>query len=695
MSSEQPYRAHMPYQPAIDGVRAVAVVMVLLFHGGVSWMGGGYFGVSVFFTLSGYLITSLLFNEFSSTQQIAPSSFYVRRAKRLLPASVVCLSVVAILGANDVWTAAEHLKRDLLGSLAQVANWVRLFAGESYIDVQSKTAGLRSPLDHYWSLAIEEQFYWLWPIAFWALARWARSRGWSMTAAIGGCTLVSAGCAPAIALIWGGDAAYWATPARASEILLGALIAVALAERRIRPARWMAPAGLAAVVGFGVLLPISGGPAYSGAFPLLALASVALLLGLQQGGPVTTVLGWRPFVALGRISYGVYLYHLPIFVYMTADRSGLDGAALLAARLGLTLVCSVLSYFLIERPIRRATWAGARTAAIAFGASIAVVVLALIVPATGATYWMTSAGAGSSAAIPVDQPAQALAPIATSTSSLVPDTANSEPSAASTMPSTPMTPATIADDNTISTAPVIIPVLNRPVRILVVGDSTAIATSNGLIAWASANPTLAKVSVAASPGCGFLRSGVVASDNGVAFQPACDDVLDKQLPRALRRQRPDVVMLMVTARDISPRTWNAAEGELTTADPLFVSRLDYDFSAIQRVITSSSSAQVVWIRPPHVDPYWAHVLSPVTDDQAHAVVNAAMTTVIAEDPSRAELLDLRAWMEKAGISYLHSARPDGLHLTPEAATDVSTRWLGPQLLLVATRATTAAAGVGS
>lgn len=658
-------------------------------------MGGGYFGVSVFFTLSGYLITSLLVREFESTQQIAPSSFYVRRAKRLLPASLVCLSAVAILAANDVWTGADQLKRDLLGSLAQVANWVRLFAGESYIDVQSKTAGLRSPLDHYWSLAIEEQFYWLWPVAFWALARWARSRGWSMTRVIGGCTLMAAACAPVIAAAWGSDAAYWATPARASEILLGALIAVALAEQRIRPARWMAPAGLVAVVGLGLFLPISGGPAYSGAFPLLALASVALLVGLQRSGTVTTVLGWRPFVALGRISYGVYLYHLPIFVYLTADRSGLDGWRLLIARLGLTVACSVASYFVIERPIRRATWAGARTATVAVGASMVVVVLAFTVPVSSATYWMASAAAGSRAAIPLDEPSAPLSAMSASTTSLAPRTAKSEPDSttstvAVTMGLATIGSATIGVDGTAPTTAAVLPVLNRPVRILVVGDSTAEATSNGLIAWAWTNPSLARVSVAASPGCGFLRGGLVASDNGVAFQPACDDVLDKQLPRALRRQRPDVVMLMVTARDISPRTWSAAEGELTTADPLFVSRLEHDFSAIQRLITSSSSAQVVWIRPPHVDPYWAHVESPVTDDHAHAVVDAAMTKVIGENSSRAELLDLRAWTENDGISFLHSARPDGLHFTPSAATDVAARWLGPQLLLAAARATTKA-----
>ncbi|MSY76890.1 MAG: acyltransferase family protein, partial [Actinobacteria bacterium] len=126
VADANPYRARIAYQPALDGVRAIAVTMVLLFHGGVSWMNGGYFGVSVFFTLSGFLITSLLCSEFSSTHRVAPGAFYVRRAKRLLPASIVCLSVVSIMASANAWTAANHVRRDLLGSLAQVANWVRL-----------------------------------------------------------------------------------------------------------------------------------------------------------------------------------------------------------------------------------------------------------------------------------------------------------------------------------------------------------------------------------------------------------------------------------------------------------------------------------------------------------------------------------------------------------------------------------------
>ena len=662
-----PYRARIAYQPALDGVRAIAVTMVLLFHGGVSWMNGGYFGVSVFFTLSGFLITSLLCSEFSSTHRVAPGAFYVRRAKRLLPASIVCLSVVSIMASANAWTAANHVRRDLLGSLAQVANWVRLLAGESYVDAQSASAGFRSPLDHYWSLAIEEQFYWVWPLAFWGLARWARRRNVSLTSVVCVCTAVFAACAPLIAAVWGSDAAYWATPARAGEILLGALVAVLLSEGRVRATRWMAPLGLALVLAFGFVLPAASGPAYSGGFPVLALASAMLLLGLQREGFVRSLLSWRPFVSLGRISYGVYLYHLPVFVFMTSQRTGLDGWALLAARCAVTLAIAITSYQVFEQPIRRATWAGMRTAATAAAASVAVVALVAAVPAAAGSYWGVSAATRSIAAIPLDAPTTPLVVRLTTADTQVPS-ADSNP-AASTVPA--------------------LPKLSRPVRILVVGDSTAEATGHGLVAWAAAYPTVAQVSLATSPGCGFVRGGVVPSDGKLDFKTNCDDLLDHALPRDLAELRPDVVVMLVWARDQAPRRWSKSEGELTPHDDAFLMRLIHDYDAIAHEIVTTSDARVVWIRPPKGDSWWLNLDPQFLDESAHEIVEGVMHRVAEANPSRVEVLDLRTWMESDGIALDHAARPDGLHFTIEAATDVATRWLGPQLVLAAARAASA------
>jgi len=706
----------LEHQPALDGVRALAVTMVLFFHGDVSWMRGGYFGVSVFFTLSGFLITSLLVREYASTQRIAPGAFYMRRAKRLLPASTLCLAVISLMATRDAWEGANHLRRDATGALFQIANWVQLGSGASYTDLQSKAAGLLSPLDHYWSLAIEEQFYWLWPLAFWGLARLGRRRGWSLTRMMLTLTISFAAAAPVIAVVWGRDAAYWATPARAAEILIGALLAVALHEGKIEPRGWMAPVSLAAVVAIAVVLPAAGGPAYHGAFPLLAIASGGLLLGLQHSGPsgvhrVTSLLSLKPLVGLGAISYGVYLFHFPVYVFMSADRVGRAGWQLLTLRILVTIAIALASYWIVERPIRRATWTGARTLMNAVVAVGLVVIAVLFVPSRNAAYWTASAQAVTAAEIPSSGSVVALAPVARTTipttttattttvtgaNSMAPETTTStttSPGVPSneSVPANPATtnPAT-ATASTIPTVPTIpaMPVLNRPVRIIVVGDSTAQATGAGLVTWAALNPAVAKVTVLASPGCGFIRGGVVPTDGTVPFTKNCNHILDHDLPNALRDLQPDIVMLMTTIRDVEPRVFEDSEGPLTPLDSRFVNRARVDYAAITDLILTTSTAHVVWIKPPLIDPYWKGNQTSVNDPVAHSVMEVLMGGTVFWHEDRVVVLDLRTWLEQAGLANDQAVRPDGIHFTPESALDVATRWLGPELVIEATRGTT-------
>jgi peptidoglycan/LPS O-acetylase OafA/YrhL len=678
----------LAYQPALDGVRAVAVTMVLLFHGGISWMQGGYFGVSVFFTLSGFLITSLLVREYDATTRISPGAFYIRRAKRLLPASTVCLAVVSIMATRDVWRGADHLRRDALGALFQVANWVQLGGGGSYTDLQSKSAGLLSPLDHYWSLAIEEQFYWLWPLAFWGVARLGRRRGWSLTRIMMSMTVGVAAAAPLIAVIWGRDAAYWATPARAGEILIGALLAVALREDKIAAQRWMAPVFLMAIVVIAIVLPAAGGPAYHGAFPLLAVASGGLLLGLQRSGPVTSALSWRPFVGLGAISYGVYLFHFPVYVLMSADRIGRSGWQLLVARVAVTLSIALASYWLIERPIRRATFTGARTAmnaALAVGVAMAAVLFA---PTRNTTYWTASASAVAAAEIKSGETVVALAPVVSSPTTVALSTAlttsTSSPTARTSPTTTASTPPPLVSANQ-RTPPV--PALNRPVRIIVLGDSTAQATGTGLEEWATLNPTLAKVTVMAAPGCGFITAGAPIPDLNPKDRAYCNRVLDHDLPEALHQLVPDVIMMMTTIPDIAPRVFDSSVGPLTPVDLGFVKQARVDYLAVTNLILTNSSAQIVWIKPPLINPYWMDIDSEARDPVVHSVMEAVMSELVTAYPDRVELLDMRSWLEKQGLDKDHSIRPDGLHFGPDGSLEVARRWLGPELVIAATHAT--------
>ncbi len=160
------------YRPALDGVRAVSIALVLVFHLGAPWLAGGYLGVSVFFTLSGFLITSLLLHEREHTNRIDVKAFYVRRLRRLLPASLLCLFGIALLAWIEVIEPRADLRGSVLASLFQVANWEHLLGHRSYADLFVSP----SPVDHFWSLAIEEQFYWLWPLAIAGLTALAARR---------------------------------------------------------------------------------------------------------------------------------------------------------------------------------------------------------------------------------------------------------------------------------------------------------------------------------------------------------------------------------------------------------------------------------------------------------------------------------------------------------------------------------------
>ena len=232
----------------------------------------------------------------------------------------------------------------------------------------------------------------------------------------------------------------------------------------------------------------------------------------------------------------------------------------------------------------------------------------------------------------------------------------------------------------------VLPALNRPVRIIVLGDSTAEATGSGLVAWAALNPTIAKVTVMAAPSCGFIRGGVVDPPIDAKYAQHCDKVLDHDFPDALQQLQPDVVMLMTTSSDVATRVFDAGEGPLTPRDARFVDRARVDYQAITDEILTRSTAHVVWIKPPLVDPYWQGVESAVTDRVAHSVMEVLMGGMTTWHADRVELLDLRTWFERAGLAEDHDVRPDGIHFDPAAALDVATRWLGPELVIEATSA---------
>ena len=657
---------HREYQPALDGLRGVAVTLVLLFHGGFSWMTGGYVGVSVFFTLSGFLITGLLLAEHDVSGRLSLRSFYARRVRRLLPASLFCLAAVAVLAAFGEFGGLPHLRRDLLAALLQVANWNALSGGSSYADLIARNAGSLGPVDHFWSLSVEEQFYWLWPLACtWLLTRAQHPR--TVRRVLVGGAVVAVAAAFAIAALWGPDAAYWATPARLGEILVGAALAALLYGRTVsgRLVAWLGAGGLLVVLWAAVAWPADRGPAYTGWLGVFALASAAVILGLQVPGPLRSAFSLRPLVHLGRISYGVYLYHWPVYALITGRRVGADGWALFVVRMVVTLLVAEASFRFLEQPIRYGGGAPALLARRAVTAMVVVAALAMIVVPAPAPVFSGATDVPATFAPPTVPSSSIAAPNITShpvTSST--DVASMSPSTAPVTSALPHPPTTAS---------------GPPQRVLLLGDSTGVALAEGLYRWAGEHPEMVQVASLARLGCGLVRKSSMYGDGGDRFRANCEHAFDVELPNIIRSGVPDIVAIMVTLPDVVDRTWSAAEGPLRPVDVRYRDRMRSNYDILTDQLVASGVHAIVWVMPPRPSDRWPQAKVKPIPSEDWAVFMGVIEREASRHPDRVRLARLDDWLtthEPADDTW----RPDGLHLAPAAAYEVATRFIGPLLL---------------
>ncbi|MCB0964094.1 MAG: acyltransferase, partial [Acidimicrobiales bacterium] len=240
--TDAPARVRIPHAPGLDGLRGLAVAAVLVFHAGpAGWLPGGFLGVSLFFTLSGYLITALALTEVSRDRTIHMAAFWARRARRLLPALI--LTCIGVAVASKYTDLGDTLRADLIAGLTYTSNWVLVARGQSYTALFEAP----SPLVHLWSLAIEEQFYVVLPIAVWLLAR--RGPGQlRRRMAIGAAAVMVAGVALDLA-VDDPTLAYYGTLNRAPEIAIGVLLAALTVVTTERVPTWLtAGAGVAGVI---------------------------------------------------------------------------------------------------------------------------------------------------------------------------------------------------------------------------------------------------------------------------------------------------------------------------------------------------------------------------------------------------------------------------------------------------------------
>jgi peptidoglycan/LPS O-acetylase OafA/YrhL len=393
VSEELGSRAKLSYIPALDGARAIAVAGVIGYHLDFSILPGGFLGVDLFFVLSGFLITSLLMREYARRGGIDLGAFWLRRARRLLPALFLVIAVIALVAASASPFDMTQLRWDILSSLTYVTNWRFIAAESSYF----QEFAAPSPVLHLWSLAIEEQFYLVWPLvmlgALMLLGR--RSGGTRAIVAF----LAAASATSVILLASTYDpidpsTAYYATHTRGHELLVGAIAAILLEREPAfasvvrRVAKPMALISLGALLAFAVLLSDSSWIYYLGGSLIFSLAAAGLVTAVavtpagDRSNPVVRVLSLKPLPWVGALSYGLYLWHWPLILWMTPTTLGIDGPLLAATRVAAIVGVSAISFYLVERPIRRGRLGriSLRGPAVATGAfASAVLLMALAV----------------------------------------------------------------------------------------------------------------------------------------------------------------------------------------------------------------------------------------------------------------------------------------------------------------------------
>jgi peptidoglycan/LPS O-acetylase OafA/YrhL len=481
-SSPAPLLARLEHRPSLDGLRGLAVAGVVAFH--LGHLQGGFLGVDLFFTLSGYLITRLLLDERQATGTISLAGFWSRRAWRLLPA---LYALVAAIGAYAAFSAASGELDDLraagLATLLFVANWWFIIDDAGYWD----QFVVPSPFEHVWSLAIEQQFYVVWPLVVALVYRGARSldRLLAVTVALVGASTLW------LAVLSRDDVsrAYFGSGSRSGSILVGAGLAILIHRQdrwlitaaRSRLAPWVA--GAAGVLVAVAWVDVNGATDtwfYLGGYlaHAVAVSIVIAVLTFRTTGRAVRVLEIAPLRRLGVISYGLYLWHWPVIVVVDVERAGFSGPALLITRVASSLLLAEASYRLLEVPARRRL-AGKAAAVVVFPLAGALIAGALVLATRS-----SAPEAFTSVTPPPPPPSSTAAPLP---SSAPLGDSNEGVDAPPQVPTTEIRVAEEAASSLLITTPAVLPPVRTstdadPLRVVLIGDSYMYDAEPGIAA---------------------------------------------------------------------------------------------------------------------------------------------------------------------------------------------------------------------
>jgi peptidoglycan/LPS O-acetylase OafA/YrhL len=636
---------------SLDGIRGAAVVAVILFHAGVPGVAGGMLGVDVFFVLSGFLITALLCEHLNRPGPGGLTDFWAGRARRLLPALFLLLIGVALF-ASIVHGSLDpsSTRGDAISTLLYVANWHFVLTSQNYFALSAAP----SPLLHMWSLGVEEQYYLLWPLIVLLVLRRGNVRLLAYVAAV---AAIASALLMAVMYHVGfsTDRLYYGTDTRAQALLVGSALGALASTRQwhvvigswtaTRPGRLFG--GVVAIAGAGWL--VWSWHAFDGQNRFLYQGGF-LAVALAAGAVITSVTSWRrslparmcslrPICYVGLISYGLYLYHWPLFLAIDHMHTGLSGSALFIARIAATFLVAVVSYHFIEQPIRTGAcarhWRGLTFGAAGAVGTASVVLLATTsIPASANTGVTSAALSGS--AIPAAEHQQLAAAHAFS---------------------------------------------NRPVRFLLTGDSVALTAGDGL-SYDSVSKYGVKVLDEALPG--FDLDLAPMHMGGIVWSSALGGPRAPWQPGFLKvvdRLRPEVAGLLLGRFELAD---HLDQGRwVHVGEPSWDAHLEGELSQAVALL-SAHGARVVLFTFPYIDPPNEQPNgSPYPENLPSRVdaFNRLIREVAARDARTVSLVDLNRIMDPAGhfaefVDSIQVRWPgDGVHVSRAGGI-----WLQPRIL---------------
>jgi peptidoglycan/LPS O-acetylase OafA/YrhL len=665
--------------PALDGVRALAVALVIAYHGGLPGLQvAGFYGVDIFFVLSGFLITRLLLDEQAQRGRIGLAMFWGRRAKRLLPGLLVMLAAVE---AYVVYASPQGrypaFRGDALSVLAYSSNWHFIHQSSNYFSA----TGAPSLLTHTWSLAIEEQFYLVWPLlvlgAVW-LARRTRRNAASLVLAVSAVgSVASAGWMAALYRSGTSPSRlYYGTDTHVQSILVGCALAALMTLTRMRVRRPLATVAAALVacgLGWaGCTLGSSDPIAYEGGFLAVSLFT-AILVAVVVTTPSSNaarLLSLPPLVYIGTISYGMYLWYFPLFEVIDRANTGLAGANLFLVRVAADVAVAAVSFHLLEQPIRQ--WKPrlrlrlpAGVGPLLAGAATAVAVGALVVAGTPAAYTVSSAGSSLAASV------------ASSAAAVV----HTDAAAG-----------------------------GRGMRVLVFGDSTAATLGDDLVFSREAEQHRIVVDVVGIFGCGLVMSAAVDIQGQSGVPPApCrvasppDERWPAVLRAAIRAFHPAVVLVASGRWEVDSRRSVPGGPWVNITDAGDAAGVRSALEVAASVVVGSGARLALATAPcfasgeqPNGDP-WPQD-SPTRLDAYNSLVRQVAAAAAGAHPRAATVVDLDS-MVCPGRAFHRMVdgvvvrAPDGIHYpffdfkrpndpAPDTLAEAKAfgAWIGPRIL---------------